>query len=231
MKKISCMVLVAVLTAVMLTACGGNNTSAEAEEIVSNAAAVSEETDSSVPASGAVEEQTAAEPECKEEDFVTESLGNGACKLTAYYGDSAVVVVPGSIRGETVTEIAGVGTKGITKVVLPDTVEIIGYQAFNCCSDLEEIVFGNGLKEVGYFAFNACDSLSELVFPEGLTTLSEMPLGICAKLKEVYIPASATEFGGRLFYAENMPDLVVVTPAGSAAEKRAQEDGLTVKNQ
>lgn len=219
MKKISCIILATVLAATMLTACGGKNNPAGTED-----------PGNSSPASNSAANQTEAEPECKEDDFVTESLGDGKCKLTAYYGDSAVVVVPESIRGETVTEIAGVGTTGIKKVVLPDSVEIIGYQAFNYCPDLEEIVFGKGLKEVGYFAFNACDSLTELVFPDGLTTLSEMPFGICANLKEIYLPASVTEFGGRLFYAENMPDLVVVTPAGSAAETRAQEDGLTVRN-
>lgn len=241
MKKMSCMILVAVLTVALLTACGGNNTPAGTEDhdngapaatenLDNSAPAATEDLDNSAPDSGTTENQTEAEPECKEDDFVTESLGDGTCKLTAYIGGSGVVVIPESIRGETVIEIDGVGTMGITKVVLPDTVEIIGFRAFNCCMDLEEIVFGKGLKQVDYFAFNACDSLTELVFPEGMTTLSEMPLGICANLKEIYIPASVTEFGGRLFYAENMPDLVVVTPAGSAAEQRAQEDGLTVRN-
>lgn len=223
MKKICFIILAAVLAAAMLTACSGTNQPAgtEAHDTSAPAAVVTPAT---------TESQPETEPACKEDYFVTESLGDGVCKLMAYYGDSEVVVVPEVIRGETVTEIAGVGTTGIKKVVLPDTVEKIGYQAFNYCPDLEEVVFGKGLKEVDYFAFNACDSLKELIFPEGLTTISEMPFGICANLKEVYLPASVTEFGGRLFYAENMPDLVVVAPAGSAAEARAQEDGLPVRN-
>lgn len=226
MKKKICIVLAAVLVAVLLTACGGKDEPAVGGIQVQTPAATAAET--TTPAATAA--QTQAEPMCNEDDFVTESLEDGTCKLTAYHGDSAEVVVPEIIRGETVVEIAGVGTVGIKKVVLPDTVEVIGYQAFNYCPDLEEIVLGKGLKEVGYFAFNACDALTEIVFPEGMTTMSELALGICANLKEVYIPASVTEIGGLLFYSETMPDLVIVTPAGSAAEKHAQENGLKVKN-
>lgn len=219
MKRIICIILAAVLALSLLSACGGKDAPAETGNQNNNAA------------SNTAEPQPDPTPVCKEEDFATESLGDGNCKLTAYHGDSPVVVIPDTIRGEKVTVVAGVGTRGIKKVVLPDSVEVIDYQAFNYCPDMEEIVFGKGLKEVGYFAFNACDSLTEIIFPEGMIKLSEMPFGICANLKKVYIPASVTELGGRLFYAENMPNLVVVTPAGSAAEKQATADGLTVKNQ
>lgn len=76
------------------------------------------------------------------------------------------VTVPASIKingtSYDVTEIASDAfkdRKGLTKVVIPDSVSSIGKGAFRGCENLKSITLGGGLKSIGKEAFKGCKNL------------------------------------------------------------------------
>ena len=107
--------------------------------------------------------------------YETSNNGDGTVTITNYDKTcGSYVIIPSTIKGKTVTKIGSIiwGTdgaffgKGLTKVVIPDTVTYIGNCAFanNAISDID---FGNGLEEIGYEAFHI-NNLTSIVFPKTL---------------------------------------------------------------
>lgn len=169
----------------------------------------------------------------KESDFLTMSLGNGTCEISSCASEASVIVVPEELFGETVVGIgknAFPNKKNVTKIVLPDSVEYIEGYAFSNCEKLQTIELGSGLKRAGMGIFNYCPALESVRFPDGMEEFNGMPIGSCEGLKEVYVPDSVTTIRNGIALISMCPDIVVVTPAGSAAEAAAKEAGIPVRN-
>ena len=94
---------------------------------------------------------------------------DGTAYILSYEGESGEVVVPSSIDGHTVTEIASDAFYGlhITSVTLPDTITKIGNQAFRY-TGITQITLPESLKELGWRAFWGCNNLITLNIPAGL---------------------------------------------------------------
>ena len=60
---------------------------------------------------------------------------------------------------------------GLTSIVIPPTVEIIGIVAFHD-TQLTDITFPSGLKEIQGGAFNNCSKLRNLVFPDSISSIN-----------------------------------------------------------
>ena len=177
-------------------------------------------------------EPAKVDAEVSESDFRTASLGDGKCELVGCSATAKVIQVPETLYGETVV---GIGNNAFAlldakKIILPDTVEYITEYAFSSCNKLEEVDLGNGLKKTGLFTFNDCNELRSVSFPDGMEEMTEVCFGICEKLGEVYVPASVTTFGNLIDDPALCPNVVIVTPAGSAAEANALEYGIPVRN-
>lgn len=125
----------------------------------------------------------------------------------------------GNGKSYTVTKI-GMGAfnnvrNTLTEVTLPNTVEIIGFQAFFNCSNLTKVIIPEGVRKIGQNAFNGCSQLTSITIPStienmntafsGNTALSHVTLtnGIseisysafegCTGLTEVEIPSSVNK--------------------------------------
>ena len=121
-------------------------------------------------------------------------------------------------KNYTVTEIVNWAFKEwntLTEVTLPNTVEIIGFQAFFNCSNLTKVIIPEGVRKIGQNAFNGCSQLTSITIPStienmntafsGNTALSHVTLtnGIseisysafegCTGLTEVEIPSSVNK--------------------------------------
>lgn len=217
-------VLIMVLLIILLAACGRQDVQKDpAPSKQTNVTDVEKQT----------EEQTIAEDqEVSETDFRITSLGDGRCEIVGCSSTAKVIQVPETLFGETVV---GIGTNAFglldaQKIILPDTVEYLAKNAFNCCEKLEEVDLGRGLKKTGLFSFNNCNELRSVSFPEGMEEMTECCFGICMKLGEVYIPASVTSFVNLILDPAMCPEAVIITPAGSAAEANAQEYGIPYRN-
>ena len=91
------------------------------------------------------------------------------------------------------------GNMSINKVILPEGLESIGYDAFRYCKNLESIEFPSSLKYINHNAFNGCEKLSRVVFPAGLEKIGAFAFQDCKQLEEIIITDSVTEIMGGAF--------------------------------
>lgn len=83
----------------------------------------------------------------------------------------------------------------VTKVVIPDTVTVIGAEAFMGCTALAEVNLPEGLTAINNRAFAECSSLTELVIPDSVTELDDAVFGECSSLTRIVFPAQVDSFG------------------------------------
>ena len=84
--------------------------------------------------------------------FRMEVDGEVTWLLEEYTGDEKEVTVPAEIDGKEVRAVAHYAFKGnetIESIILPDTVEIMGYEAFYDCSESEKYLSGKHEQRVG----------------------------------------------------------------------------------
>ncbi len=92
-----------------------------------------------------------------------------------------------------------IDNKTISKVMLPENLDIIGAYAFCGCSALTEIVFPEGLREIQPWAFQYT-SLKEVNIPEGVVSLGEGAFYNCEQNKYVSFPSTLKTIPNRAFY-------------------------------
>lgn len=119
---------------------------------------------------------------------------------------------------ETVDYPAGIGevpfncfssSKQLTKVTLPDDIEMIGSAAFGDCVNLSEINFPSSLRTIGGNAFLRDAKLTQLKFNEGLERIEGSAFQYCQGLTTVAFPRSLQFIGNEAF--EYCRSLVTVT--------------------
>lgn len=186
------------------------------------------------PANGQVTEENFRNfPVTDESMFYVDDV-EGGVKLSRCKSElkDKVIVVPEKIGGAEVVAIetgAFIDNEDVVAIVLPDTVKMIEDTAFNGCTKLKYVYFGNGLKETGDMMFYFCKSIEKVELPEGIERIGGIIAFNCASLKEITVPASATDIPNGIMLSEDF-DGVIKTPAGSATEKAALEEGLKVEN-
>lgn len=87
----------------------------------------------------------------------------------------------------------------IKKIVLPNTITEIRYQAFANCYDLKEINLPEGLTNVGQQAFWHCEGITELILPSTLTTVEREAFCFCRGVETLIVPSNLTTFTYREF--------------------------------
>ena len=85
------------------------------------------------------------------------------------------------------------------KVILPNTVKDIGYEAFKNCTGITEIVLPKGLATIGYDSFSGCTGITEILLPEGLKTISSKAFSGCTALAKVIFPSTLQSVGDQAF--------------------------------
>ena len=83
------------------------------------------------------------------------------------------ITIPEEVRGLKVTKIrlqSFMDCKGITKVLIPQTVTEIEHWAFWGCTSLESVSLGGGVKKLSYSVFRDCTSLTTIT---GLNQLEQ----------------------------------------------------------
>jgi len=88
---------------------------------------------------------------------------------------------------------------GVTSVVLPQELTIIGDSVFSDCSSLTSVSFPEGLQQVGENAFFGCSSLTSVTFPEGLQQVGDHAFRECSSLTSVTLPQGVHQLGRYAF--------------------------------
>ncbi len=99
-----------------------------------------------------------------------------------------VIEIPSIFRGKKVTEIgnrAFFKQTTITEVVIPDTIKVIGKEAFRDCKMIEKVVLPNSVTKMDSYAFFGCSALKSVKLSDNLETISTNCFGRCIRLGEI----------------------------------------------
>ncbi|WP_320909075.1 leucine-rich repeat protein [Bacteroides nordii] len=104
-----------------------------------------------------------------------------------------------SITGNRIPNYALQSKKTLCEVVLPYTLKVVGYQAFDQCSALQRIVFSEGLEQIEQGGFHGCTSLSEMKLPVGLKEIKGNAFANCRALTSIELPDALTFLRSQAF--------------------------------
>ena len=110
---------------------------------------------------------------------------------------------------------------------IPDSVIIIGDDAFRASSALKDIIIPEGVKTIGYCSFYNCYGLENVHLPDSITTIKNCAFSYCY-LSEINLPRYITEIDDNSF--EYNPDLNVVVFKPSYAYNWAIDHQLITGN-
>lgn len=90
---------------------------------------------------------------------------------------------------------------GVTSIVVPNGVEVIGESAFANCRQLESIILNEGIKSIESNAFKYCVKLKHLVIPNSVKSDRFDRVVIdCWELEELILPEQVTVIKGVEWY-------------------------------
>ncbi|MGB4610807.1 MAG: leucine-rich repeat protein [Saccharofermentanales bacterium] len=142
---------------------------------------------------------TTSIPVSPESDFETEDF-YGKLTITGYRGTNKVVNIPSSIGGVPVERIDDFAfkDKSLTAVIIPDSVETIGFEAF-ANNKITSVIIPNSVNRIKQNAFYN-NQLTSVTIPDSVTVL-----GLSAfqsnKLTRVRIPDSINKVESRYGYS------------------------------
>lgn len=100
---------------------------------------------------------------------------------------------------EEVTMIADLGDTNISKIVIPETIHMIGSGAFTSCKNLEELVLPDSITYMGDSLAFQRNNLKKVTLPSNIQSISEMSFYECSALEEVNMPQSLKSIGWSAF--------------------------------
>lgn len=117
------------------------------------------------------------------------------------------IVIPATYRGLKVTAIANnafhvtldARNYNLTSVEIPDSVTVIGDEAFRGCNLITNINMSDNVTEIGAYAFSGCSALTEIKLPRMLQTIGEYAFRGCDSITSIEIPDSVVTIGGGAF--------------------------------
>ena len=128
-----------------------------------------------------------------------ETIGAGA-----FAGSNILtqVIVPESVK--TISISGFQNCEKLTSIALPG-VENIGEYAFDGCSALQSVTFGDKLKKISLCGFYGCTSLQDVTLPESLVTIEKSAFFMCQSLTSLTIPAATNDiYGGAFGFCTNL---------------------------
>ena len=82
----------------------------------------------------------------------------------------------------------------ITSAIIPNSVDSIGAQAFQNCTNLSNLAIGNSVTSIGSQAFQNCGNLSKLTIPKSVITIGSNAFSGCSNSLERIIVESGNTF-------------------------------------
>ena len=134
------------------------------------------------------------------------------------------VIIDGVVYGmsDTITELnvregvtnipdeCCIGCVNLTSVILPASLESIGFRAFRRCESLRNIKLPESLSSIDSSCFWNCSKLESIIIPNSVTTLGFGVLAHCTSLSKVVLPDSLSSIPGQTFYdCKSLKSLVI----------------------
>ena len=152
------------------------------------------------------------EAPASDHDFKYDLTKDGTgIEITGYTGNHDNLVIPKTIEGYPVKFVGRISngeyipnsnplyaghtrndTSKTQTVVIPEGVELIGYEAFYSMPSLRKVVLPNTVSIISDSAFYRCYSLSEINIPAGIKKIYGTAFRGCENLYVLHIPESIT---------------------------------------
>ena len=131
-----------------------------------------------------------------------------AVSIDRYVGTEKHVVIPSKIDGLPVKDIdsGAFMATDIESVIIPDSVEAIGWYAFRGCQELQTVTLSANLKKIEMEAFMSCKSLTSIHLPSGLQEIGGKAFQESG-LTSVTIPNTVTKIGNQAFLGAQLTSL------------------------
>ena len=136
-----------------------------------------------------------------QDEFVY-STNNDAISVVKYTGSGGAVVIPDTIHGFPVTEIANDAFHrhtNLTSVVIPNGVTSIRKSLFDGCRALTSVTLPDSVTSIEDFAFKFCGNLTNVTIPNRVARIGTSAFHGCASLSGVTIPSSVISIGSVVF--------------------------------
>ena len=234
MKKYFCIFLAA-LMALSLAACGGPATPPDGTDPSGNTTEPEPQTGTTTPAQqppvvGELTEEVLRNyPVTPVSDFEYETC-EGGIRITNYIGTNDIVVIPETIDGQSVVEVAAyifANDSIVRSILLPKSVKALGKNMFINNKNLE-IVIAEGVESLGDSSFSNCANIKLIMLGDNLRIIEEYAFAGCVSLEKLMIPETVTEMSDdaqntAFFRSKN---LTIYGKAGSYIETVANEQGI-----
>ena len=97
----------------------------------------------------------------------------------------------------------------ITSIIIPDSVDRIGYKAFSWCESLKSINIPNSVKSIREYAFAGCKSLISINIPDLVESIGNDAFYNCKSLISINIPDSVKSIGEEAFFwCESLKEVI-----------------------
>ena len=116
-------------------------------------------------------------------------------KLEKYNSSSPKVVIPNTVS--VIGEKAFENCSALTSVEIPDSVEEIEPDAFSDCSRLKMVDFPSSLIKIS--GFTGCTGLSDITIPNGVTVIGRSAFYKCSGLTHITIPKGVDKIESHAF--------------------------------
>ena len=121
-------------------------------------------------------------------------------------GANGIITIPSTINDGTNTysvtaiKASAFAYRGVSSVIIPDSVTSLGANAFDACTGLNTVVIGRGITNIPNYAFNQCYSITSLTLPDTLITIGAGAFyNLAYHRNNLIIPASVTTIASNAF--------------------------------
>ncbi len=114
--------------------------------------------------------------------------------LIKYNGHDDEITVPDTVR--VIGKEAFCDHYNLSRITLPDGIMEIRESAFRGCIELESINIPETVTVIGTAAFKWCLCLKEVHFPDGIKSVGREAFDCCRQMQEITLPRGISSFGG-----------------------------------
>ena len=150
------------------------------------------------------------------------SLLQGYSGVTVDLSETAIVRI-----SSTMLNPGFKGCEALAALILPETLEEIGDEAFTSCLNLKAVEIPDAVVKIGGYAFYNCRSLESFVAGEGLEQIGEFAFADCTSLKDVSLVDGVHSIEGSAFRNTSFTKVVLPESLVTIGERAFSGGGLT----
>lgn len=100
-----------------------------------------------------------------------------------------------------ITQDAFAGSKKLIAVVMPNSIEKMGYSVFSRCTALNSVVLSESVAHIPECTFYDCRKLTCVNIPEGVVSIGDMAFSGCVSLETITLPTTIKSLSNSVFFS------------------------------